>query len=61
MLWPKYLLGGVLQREGGMGGLERGEGNAFAGGIRGIAGRLPDADVLLQGSMSEGLRDWDLW
>ena len=61
MLWPKYLLGGMLQRtEGGLGGLERGEGG-LAGGIRGIAGRLPNADALLQGTVSEGLRDWDLW
>jgi len=61
VLWPKYLLGGMLQREGGIGGVERGEGENLAGGLRGIAGRLPDADVLLQGAMSEGLRDWDLW
>ena len=61
VLWPKYLLGGILQREGGLGGLERGEGNSLAGGLRGIAGRIPDADILLQGGMSDGLRDWDLW
>ncbi|MCJ1387337.1 hypothetical protein MMC18_000180 [Xylographa bjoerkii] len=61
VLWPKYLLGGILQREGGLEGLERGEGGSLAGGLRGIAGRIPDADVLLQGGMSEGLRDWDLW
>ncbi|MCJ1314844.1 hypothetical protein MMC15_000156 [Xylographa vitiligo] len=61
VLWPKYLLGGILQREGGLGGLERGEGSSLAGGLRGIAGRIPDADMLLQGGMSEGLRDWDLW
>jgi len=61
VLWPKYLLGGILQREGGLGGLERGEGGSLAGGLRSIAGRIPDADVLLQGGMSEGLRDWDLW
>lgn len=61
VLWPKYLLGGLLQREGGLGGAERGEGGGLAGGLRGIAGRIPDADVLLQGGMSEGLRDWDLW
>jgi hypothetical protein len=24
-------------------------------------GRWPDADVVLQGGMSEGLRNWDLW
>ena len=61
VLWPKYLLGGMFQREGGLGSLERGEGGPLAGGLRGIAGRIPDADVLLQGGMSEGLRDWDLW
>ena len=60
VLWPKYLLGGALQREGGLGSLERGEGG-LAEGLRGIAGRLPDADALLQGGVNEGLRDWDLW
>lgn len=44
-----------------MGGAERAEGDSLAGGFRGIAGRWPDADVVLQGGMSEGLRDWDLW
>jgi hypothetical protein len=29
--------------------------------LRGLVGRWPDADVVLQGGMSEGLRDWDLW
>jgi protein YIPF6 len=29
--------------------------------IRGLVGRWPDADGILQGGMSEGLRDWDLW
>ncbi|KAL8698116.1 MAG: hypothetical protein Q9201_006754 [Fulgogasparrea decipioides] len=61
VLWPKYLLGGFLQRGGGLGGAERAEGDSLAGGFRGIAGRWPDADVVLQGGMSEGLRDWDLW
>ena len=61
VLWPKYLLGGMLQRGGGIGGAERAEGDSLAGGLRGIAGRWPDADVVLQGGMSEGLRDWDLW
>ncbi|KAI9774614.1 MAG: hypothetical protein M1840_002863 [Geoglossum simile] len=56
VLWPKYLLGGMLQRGGGIGGADR-EGT---GGLLG-AGRWPDADVVLQGGMSEGLRDWDLW
>ena len=61
VLWPRYLLGGMLQRGGGIGGAERGEGGDLASGVRGIAGRWPDADVVLQGGMSEGLRDWDLW
>jgi hypothetical protein len=56
VLWPKYLLGGVLRRGSGIGGADR-EGT---GGFWG-AGRWPDADVVLQGGMSEGLRDWDLW
>lgn len=67
VLWPKYLLGGMLNQGGGMGGAERGEGDSLAGGVptmgqlRGIVGRWPDADSLLQGGMSDGLRDWDLW
>jgi len=61
VLWPKYLLGGMMQRGGGMGAAERGEGDGSGGGARGLAGRWPDADVVLQGGMSEGLRDWDLW
>lgn len=61
VLWPKYLLGGMLQRGGGIGAAERGEATGFGGGVRDIMGRWPDADVVLQGGMSEGLRDWDLW
>ena len=63
VLWPKYLLGGFLQRGGGIGGAERGEGSLSGGGWRDMmsAGRWPDADVVLQGGMSEGLKDWDLW
>jgi hypothetical protein len=61
VLWPKYLLGGVLQRGGGMGAAERGEMEGFGRGIGGLVGRWPDADGILQGGMSEGLRDWDLW
>ncbi|KAH6612166.1 hypothetical protein C7974DRAFT_92333 [Boeremia exigua] len=61
VLYPKYLLGGMMQQGGGIAAAERGEADGFGGGIRGIAGRWPDADVLLQSGMSEGLRDWDLW
>ncbi|KAI2883070.1 hypothetical protein CBS76997_6042 [Aspergillus niger] len=62
VLWPKYLIGGMLQRGGGgIGAAERGEATGFGGGLRNMVGRWPDADVVLQGGMSEGLRDWDLW
>ena len=61
VLWPKYLLGGMIQRGGGIGSAERGEGNRLSGGLTNIVGRWPDADTVLQGEMSEGLRDWDLW
>ncbi|KAF7716641.1 Yip1 domain-containing protein [Penicillium ucsense] len=64
VLWPKYLLGGMLQRGGGGMGdaAERGEAMAgFGRNLRGLVGRWPDADMVLQGGMSEGLRDWDLW
>jgi len=61
VLWPKYLLGGMLQRSGSMNAAERGESQGFGRDIRGLVGRWPDADGILQGGMSEGLRDWDLW
>ena len=62
VLYPKYLLGGLLQRGGGMGGAERAEGDSLGGGgLNGLVGRWPDADTVLQSGMSEGLRDWDLW
>lgn len=63
VLYPKYLLGGILgQSGGGIGAAERGEGSTgFGRGLRGLVGRWPDADVVLQSGMSEGLRDWDLW
>jgi protein YIPF6 len=59
VLWPKYLLGGMLQRSGaGMGDVES---QGFGRDIRGLVGRWPDAEGILQGGLSEGLRDWDLW
>ncbi|EMF10668.1 Yip1 domain protein [Sphaerulina musiva SO2202] len=63
VLYPKYLLGGVLARGQGASG-EGSDQGGVAGQIRGLVGRWPqvDADTLLeQGGMSEGLRDWDLW
>jgi hypothetical protein len=44
-----------------MNAAERGESQGFGGDIRGLVGRWPDADGILQGGMSDGLRDWDLW
>ncbi|KAK4499272.1 hypothetical protein PRZ48_009785 [Zasmidium cellare] len=60
VLWPKYLLGGMMNSGGGMGGEGEGPRDTL-GQIRGLVGRWPDADAVLQGGMSEGLRDWDLW
>jgi hypothetical protein len=59
VLWPKYLLGGILNRGGGgiAGEAERGEVGEGRGGL----GRWPDAEDVLQANMSEGLRNWDLW
>jgi len=59
VLWPKYLLGGMLQRQGA--GIGDAESQGFGRDLRGLVGRWPDADGILQGGMSDGLRDWDLW
>lgn len=62
VLWPKHLLGGAITRGGSAGAMERGEGDSLSSGVRGIMSRFPvDADTVLQGTMSDGLRDWDLW
>lgn len=69
VLYPKYLLGGMMNRGGnGMNEVHGEEVQGLMGGaagamgqIRGLVGRWPDADTVLQGGMSEGLRDWDLW
>jgi hypothetical protein len=64
VLWPKYLLGGMLLRGGGgvAGEAERGEHTGVSiGSVRNALGQWPDADTVLQGGMSEGMRDWDLW
>jgi hypothetical protein len=64
VLWPKYLLGGMLMRGGGgsAGEAERGEHSGLsAGALRDALGRWPDADTVLHGSVSEDMRDWDLW
>lgn len=71
VLYPKHLFGGVMSRgvDGGGGGPHGEEAEGLMGGglqgamghVRGLVGRWPDADAVLQGGMSEGLRDWDLW
>lgn len=65
VLWPNQLLGGFLARGGQPSGgeaAERGEaGEGLMGRVQGLVGRWPDADVVLQSGMSDGLRDWDLW
>ena len=58
VLWPKYLLGGMLSEGGGMGSVRE---LGSVQGMRNLIGRWPDAETVLQGGMSEGLRDWDLW
>ncbi|RMY16485.1 hypothetical protein D0868_00302 [Hortaea werneckii] len=58
VLWPKYLLGGMLSEGGGMGSVRE---LGSVQGMRNLVGRWPDAETVLQGGMSEGLRDWDLW
>ncbi len=59
VLWPKYLLGGFLQRDTAISDAERGDGRGFSQAAR--SGRWPDADVVLHQRLNEGLRDWDLW
>ncbi|KAI9671069.1 MAG: hypothetical protein M1831_005154 [Alyxoria varia] len=61
VLWPKYLLGGALTRGGALSDAERGESEGLTSNVRGIVGQLQNPEIVLQGSMSEGLRNWDLW
>jgi hypothetical protein len=67
VLYPKYLFGGsMLDNSTSLrGAYDSLRGVGIAGAreeLAGFAGRALDAENLLsQGSMSEGLRDWDLW
>ncbi|KAI1005987.1 hypothetical protein K3495_g2233 [Podosphaera aphanis] len=59
VLYPKYLFGGSMPTTlrgtfDNLRGTNREE-------LMGLAGRAIDPEALLQGGMSEGLRDWDLW
>ena len=49
----------MLQRSGT--GTADVENQGFGRDIRGLVGRWPDTDGILEGAMSDGLRDWDLW
>ncbi|KAI6244698.1 hypothetical protein HI914_07507 [Erysiphe necator] len=59
VLYPKYLFGGSMPTT------LRGTYDTLRATNReellGLAGRVVDTEALLEGSMSEGLRDWDLW
>jgi hypothetical protein len=67
VLYPKYLFGGSMLE--GTTSIRGAYANLREGGLQGareelvgFAGRALDTENLLaQGSMSEGLRDWDLW
>lgn len=63
VLWPNKLLGGALQHRmtGTNAAMERGESESLTGSIRGMMGQWPNPEIVLEGTMSEGLRDWDLW
>ncbi|RKF56995.1 Protein YIP4 [Erysiphe neolycopersici] len=59
VLYPKYLFGGSMPTS------LRGTYDTLRATNReellGLAGRVVDTEALLEGSMSDGLRDWDLW
>lgn len=62
VLWPKYLLGGMLTRQSG--GVEGGEGLSGEGlreNMHRLMGQWPNPEIVLEGGLNEGLRDWDLW
>ncbi|RDL33620.1 Protein YIP [Venustampulla echinocandica] len=67
VLYPKYLFGGSMLENttSFRGAYENIRGGGISGArdeIVGLAGRALDTENLLsQGNMSEGLRDWDLW
>lgn len=67
VLYPKYLFGGsMIDNSTTLRGAYEGfRAGGIAGAreeVRNIAGRVMDSENLLsQGNMSEGLRDWDLW
>jgi protein YIPF6 len=66
VLYPRHLLGGtVFESRDGLRGAYANLRDAGIHGAReelvGLAGRVMDADALLENGMTPGLRDWDLW
>ncbi|OBT66267.1 hypothetical protein VE03_04376 [Pseudogymnoascus sp. 23342-1-I1] len=67
VLYPKYLFGGSMidnttTLRGAYEGFRAGGIAGAREEVRNIAGRVMDTENLLsQGNMSQGLRDWDLW
>ncbi|KAF4584261.1 hypothetical protein GQ602_005634 [Ophiocordyceps camponoti-floridani] len=66
VLYPRYLLGGTLfDFEAGIRGAYSNMRGAGIAGTReelaGLASRVMDPEALLQGNMSSGLRNWDMW
>jgi hypothetical protein len=67
VLYPKYLFGGSMIDNATTlrGAFEGFRSGGLAGAreeVRNLAGRITDTENLLaQGNMSPGLRDWDLW
>jgi hypothetical protein len=67
VLYPKYLFGGSMLDNATTlrGAFEGFRSGGLAGAreeVRNLAGRITDTENLLaQGNMSPGLRDWDLW
>lgn len=67
VLYPKYLFGGSMidnttSLRGAYEGFRAGGFTGARDEVRNLAGRVMDTENLLaQGNMSPGLRDWDLW
>lgn len=61
VLWPRHVLVGILHREEFAGDTARLQGNVMTHRLRSIMGKWSDANPVLEGEMSKGLRDWDLW
>lgn len=63
VLWPRHLFSGTaFESADGLRGAYANLRSGGAGGLRDIAGRVMDAEALLEGgNVPPGIRDWDLW